>query len=64
MVSPFAPKIPNCTETTTDMVYDKAESVYGKPLPYNIEERLAQELYGEEPMNIIKKTRRKTRTKR
>ena len=52
---PFAPKIPNCTETTTDMVYDKAESVYGKPLPYNIEERLAQELYGEEPMNIIKK---------
>ena len=52
---PFAPKIPHCTETTTDMVYDKAESVYGKPLPYNIEERLAQELYGEEPMNIIKK---------
>ena len=39
---PFAPKIPNCTETTTDMVYDKAESIYGKPLPYNIEERLAQ----------------------
>ena len=52
---PFAPKIPNCTETTTDMVYDKAESIYGKPLPYNIEERLATELYGDEPFNVIKK---------
>ncbi len=52
---PFAPKIPNCTETTTDMVYDKAESIYGKPLPYNIEERLASELYGDEPLNTIKK---------
>ena len=52
---PFAPKIPNCTETTTDMVYDKAESIYGKPLPYNIEERLASELYGDEPFNTIKK---------
>ena len=51
---PFAPKIPNCTETTTDMVYDKAESIYGKPLPYNIEERLASELYGDEPFNTIK----------
>ncbi len=52
---PFAPKIENCTETTTDMVYDKAESIYGKPLPYNIEERLATELYGDEPFNTIKK---------
>ena len=52
---PFAPKIPNCTETTTDMVYDKAESIYGKPLPYNIEERLASELYGDEPFNAIKR---------
>ena len=52
---PFAPKIPHCTEITTDMVYDKAESIYGKPLPYNIEERLASELYGDEPFNTIKK---------
>ena len=52
---PFAPKIPHCTETTTDLVYDKAESIYGKPLPYNIEERLATELYGDEPFNTIKK---------
>ena len=52
---PFAPKIDHCTETTTDMVYDKAESIYGKPLPYNIEERLASELYGDEPLNTIKR---------
>ena len=51
---PFAPKIPNCTETTTDMVYEKAEGIYGCPLPYNIEERLASELYGDEPFNTIK----------
>ena len=50
---PFAPKIPNCTETTTDMVYKKAEGIYGCPLPYNIEERLASELYGDEPFNTI-----------
>lgn len=37
------------------MVYDKAESIYGNPLPYNIEERLASELYGDEPFNTIKR---------
>ncbi len=52
---PFAPKIDHCSETTTDMVYDKAESIYGNPLPYNIEERLASELYGDEPFNTIKR---------
>ena len=31
---PFAPKIDNCTEDTTDMVYDKAKEIYGDPLPY------------------------------
>ncbi len=51
---PFAPKIENCTETTLDLVYTKAESIYGSPLPYNIEERLASELYGDEPFNAIK----------
>ncbi len=53
--TPFAPKIDKSVETTTDMVYDKAESIYGNPLPYLIEERLAKELYGEEPFNLIKK---------
>ena len=51
---PFAPKIENCTETTLDLVYTKAEEIYGNPLPYNIEERLASELYGDEPFNAIK----------
>ena len=53
---PFAPKIENCTETTLDLVYTKAKSIYGSPLPYNIEERLASELYGDEPFNAIKNT--------
>lgn len=51
---PFAPKIENCTEETTDMVYKKAEETYGFPLPYLIEERIANELYGEEPIKAIK----------
>ena len=51
---PFAPKIENCTETTLELVYNKAEEIYGNPLPYNIEERLASELYGDEPFNAIK----------
>ncbi len=52
---PFAPKIENCTRDTTDLVYTRADKIYGNPLPYNIEERLATELYGDEPFNIIKK---------
>lgn len=51
---PFAPKIENCTETTLELVYTKADEIYGTPLPYNIEERLATELYGDEPFNAIK----------
>ena len=51
---PFAPKIEKCTETTLELVYTKAEQIYGNPLPYNIEERLATELYGDEPFNSIK----------
>ena len=51
---PFAPKIDNCTEDTTDMVYEKAKEIYGDPLPYLIEERLASELYGDEPFKVIK----------
>lgn len=51
---PFAPKIEHCSEDTIDMVYDKAKEVYGDPLPYLIEERLASELYGNEPFNAIK----------
>ncbi len=51
---PFAPKIENSVGQTLDLVYGKAKEVYGDPLPYLIEERLASELYGEEPFKIIK----------
>jgi len=44
---PFSPKIDNSVETVTDLVYTKASSWYGSPLPFNIEERIAKELYGD-----------------
>ena len=51
---PFSPKIDKSVETVTDLVYTKAEEWYGNPLPYNIEERLAKELYGDGIFNAIK----------
>ena len=51
---PFAPKIENSVEQTLELVYTNAERIYGNPLPYLIEERLASELYGNEPLNVIK----------
>ena len=53
---PFAPKIENSVRQTLDLVYNNAKRIYGDPLPYLIEERLASELYGNEPFNIIKET--------
>ena len=44
---PFAPKIDKSVETMTDLVYTKADELYGSPLPLNIEQRLAKELYGD-----------------
>ena len=51
---PFAPKIENSVGQTLDLVYSRAKELYGEPLPYLIEERLANELYGTEPFEIIK----------
>ncbi len=51
---PFAPIIPDSQKTTTDLVYNKAASMYGDPLPYNIEERIAKELYGDAVYDAIK----------
>ncbi|MBQ9011706.1 MAG: PHP domain-containing protein, partial [Bacilli bacterium] len=51
---PFAPKIENSVGQTLDLVYTTADRIYGSPLPHIIEERLASELYGEEPFKIIK----------
>ncbi len=44
---PFSPKIDKSVETVTDLVFTKAASMYGDPLPYNIEERISKELYGD-----------------
>ncbi len=43
---PFSPKIENCSQIVRDMVYNKAHSMYGDPLPANIEERITSELKG------------------
>ncbi|MBR4262222.1 MAG: PolC-type DNA polymerase III [Bacilli bacterium] len=52
---PFSPIIEDSQKIVTDMVYDKCESIYGKPLPYNIEERLSKELYGDCVFETLKK---------
>lgn len=52
---PFSPKIDKSIETVTDMVFTKASSWYGDPLPYNIEERISKELYGDGIFEAIKK---------
>lgn len=52
--NPFAPRIANSVETMTELVYTKADSLYGNPLPLNIEERLAKELYGDAIINACK----------
>ena len=51
---PFSPKIDKSVETVTSLVYDKAKDWYGDPLPYNIEERIAKELYGDGIFDSIK----------
>jgi len=51
---PFLPKIDKSVETVTDLVYTKAASWYGDPLPFNIEERIAKELYGDAVYRGIK----------
>jgi len=51
---PFSPKIDRSVETVTELVYTKASDWYGSPLPYNIEERIAKELYGDGIYSSIK----------
>ncbi len=43
---PFSPKIENSDTEVKNMVYNKAHSMYGDPLPKNIEERIENELKG------------------
>ena len=52
---PFSPRVKSddgksyldCPRVVTDLVYTKAADWYGNPLPHNIEERIAKELYGD-----------------
>ncbi len=52
---PFSPRVKSddgasyldCPRVVTDLVYDKASTWYGDKLPYNIESRIATELYGD-----------------
>ncbi len=43
---PFSPQIENSEQTVKDLVYGKAHSLYGNPLPKLIEDRIEQELSG------------------
>ncbi len=50
---PFSPRIDKSVETVTELVLNRASSWYGDPLPYNIEERIAKELYGDGAMEAV-----------
>ena len=52
---PFSPRVKSddgksyldCPKVVTDLVFNRAKDWYGDNLPYNIEERIAKELYGD-----------------
>ena len=52
---PFSPRVKSddgksyldCPKVVTELVYNRASECYGDILPYNIEERIAKELYGD-----------------
>lgn len=56
---PFSPKIEHSVETVTELVFGKASSWYGDPLPHNIEERISKELYGDGILMRSKKKQKK-----
>ncbi len=51
---PYSPIIEHSQEICRDLVYDKAHSMYGDPLPPNIEDRIAQEFYGDKIDKLVK----------
>ncbi len=51
---PYSPIIEHSQETCRDLVFNKAHSMYGDPLPPNIEERIAQEFYGDKITDLIR----------
>lgn len=50
---PFSPIIENSQEICRDLVFTKAHSMYGDPLPRNIEERIAEEFYGKTIHDLV-----------
>ena len=52
--APYSPIIENSQQKVTDMVYEKAISLYGDPLPHHIAERISKELYGDCVLNSLK----------
>ena len=64
---PFSPRVKSddgthyldCPRVVTDLVYEKAKDWYGNPLPLNIEERIATELYGNIVFNVCLKNAKK-----
>ena len=56
---PFSPRVRSddgssyldCPKVVTELVFDKASSMYGNPLPRIIEERISKELYGDAVYN-------------
>ncbi len=51
---PYSPIIENSQETCRDLVFEKAHSMYGDPLPRNIEVRIAEEFYGDKITKLVK----------
>ena len=51
---PFSPKFENSREDVYNMVYTKAHSMYGEKLPHLIEERIANEFYGDKIMELAR----------
>lgn len=51
---PFSPKMGDSRTEVYNLVFEKAHSIYGNPLPRNIESRIAQELYGDGIINLVK----------
>ena len=67
---PFSPRVKDdngeyldCPKVVTSLVYDRAKDWYGDVLPYNIEERIAKELYGDALFNTVKYNLKKENVK-
>ena len=51
---PFSPKMGDSRTEVYNLVFNKAHGLYGNPLPKNIEARIAQELYGDGILALVK----------